>query len=381
MPIREQAKEEIGIEGKDDEPKSPAASTSTNRHLSILNNEDNIQRRSSVFFRQQCADKWKRFTLGEQTLMLHKHKSSFTLLYLCAASIVIIGVLLCAGGMVFYLTEYKHYKDLIHSKKENDLLLKNFHQQYNVSNEYLEALEQQIKYSKIRDDNPWTFYGAIYYSATLVSTIGFGFYCPKTSLGDDLTVCYCFIGIPIFLYSSFQYTCCWLTPLAAALEKKGMTDQMTSLCILWTMNTIVMWVITLLIEVDWSPGNSLYFVLQTGFTVALGDLEPKETWSHLEGFILCNCFTMFIGTSMMLIEVITRKAGDLNTKATDTFEEKVDGFKRSKKLSDIVTKWKNTKRSVFKINQEDSNSTIESYVEDEESEPIRSFIRVKNNRD
>ncbi len=45
----------------------------------------------------------------------------------------------------------------------------------------------------------WSWIDAFYFSATTVSTVGFGDLAPKTGLGKLFTVIYMFVGIGVFV--------------------------------------------------------------------------------------------------------------------------------------------------------------------------------------
>lgn len=71
-----------------------------------------------------------------------------------------------------------------------------------IVNEYQARIIQEANDGYDGSDIPiyqWTFTGALLYSITVITTIGYGHISPKTPVGKLVTIFYAIIGIPLFL--------------------------------------------------------------------------------------------------------------------------------------------------------------------------------------
>merc|ERR1711936_398025 len=64
--------------------------------------------------------------------------------------------------------------------------------------EVIEAIDEGFDGKDI-PDNLWSFSGALLYSITVITTIGYGHMVPLTPIGKIVTIVYAVIGVPLFL--------------------------------------------------------------------------------------------------------------------------------------------------------------------------------------
>jgi len=131
---------------------------------------------------------------------------------------VLVLVYLILGAFMFQyieepLTERESH--MVLKRKEAVMMLWNITERYNtlhISNWSAEVVEVIRKYQNLVvkeaqvgydgddiPDNMWNFSGALLYSITVITTIGYGHIVPVTPIGKIITIFYAVIGVPLFL--------------------------------------------------------------------------------------------------------------------------------------------------------------------------------------
>ncbi|CAL8129881.1 unnamed protein product [Orchesella dallaii] len=178
-----------------------------------------------------------------------------------------------------------------------------------------------------RKEMPWSFTGGFLYSLTVITTIGYGNYAPKTAQGKAMTILYGIIGMPLFLlYLSnigdilargFKWTfsrCCqcnWTFIKRRRIDENGEVieepaqeeeEQITvpiSLCL--TLMVGYIWGGGLLFAEweKWSVLDASYFCFISLSTIGFGDLVPGEAVAaeSLEdaiqySFVFCSLYLL-----------------------------------------------------------------------------------------
>jgi len=133
----------------------------------------------------------------------------------------------------------------------------------------------------------WNFVNAVFYSMTLMTTIGYGHISPITFTGKLFTVIYSFIGIPIFSIIMCDAGKVFTLFLKLQLTKKKenrkdytIDDEFNfpikSALVILLIYSLVGAVTFYLLEEEWGLFGSLYFIFVTFSTVGLGDLVPQS---------------------------------------------------------------------------------------------------------
>mmetsp|Transcript_84814 Transcript_84814/g.274733 ORF Transcript_84814/g.274733 Transcript_84814/m.274733 type:complete len:290 (+) Transcript_84814:109-978(+) len=149
--------------------------------------------------------------------------------------------------------------------------------------EFSRVLERFFERSgnEMRDREKWTFFGSVFFVSTLVTTLGYGNFHPRTPGGQLFTVAFGLIGIPLMGYvlsrvGSFVAEV-WM-PMCPSIETK--TRRLVVLCSLLVVFILLGGLLFFLLE-GWPFLAACYFSALTLMSVGFGDLLPTSTPSRL----------------------------------------------------------------------------------------------------
>jgi len=197
---------------------------------------------------------------------------------------------------------YDEMRDLYEFDKCSDEIFKTMEfcknqKQFNaVLEEFLERNGNEMQ-----DHKKWTFFGSAFFVSTLITTLGFGNFHPRTPGGQMFTVIFGLIGIPVMGYvlsSVGRGMVSTLMPVCKKLETQ--TRQLVVLSILMIIFILMGGLLFKNLE-GWSFLEACYFSTCTLMTVGFGDYLPSYNLSRL-------CTTIFIlfglGTAASFIALL-----------------------------------------------------------------------------
>ncbi|OXA50403.1 TWiK family of potassium channels protein 9 [Folsomia candida] len=173
----------------------------------------------------------------------------------------------------------------------------------------------------------WNFANAVFYSMTLMTTIGYGHISPITFTGKLFTVIYSLIGIPIF--SIIMIDAGKVLTLALKLHltkdpakrKDYSVDEEFNFGIKVGLTILICYALVgavffIFVEQEWGLFGSLYFIFVTFSTVGLGDLVPANPVIA----VLTSIYFLFgLALTSLVIGLIQEQLeGPLNTAARRT---------------------------------------------------------------
>ncbi|KAE9547891.1 hypothetical protein FO519_008895 [Halicephalobus sp. NKZ332] len=279
--------------------------------------------------------------------------------------LVILIVLTLIGGFMFMAIEGPNEEYELRNKiidrqrllddtafKLNTIKSMTAIQAYNHTVKTLEEYREKLGVPVVMmNQTKWNFWGAIYYSMTVYTTIGYGNIVVKTTIGRILTVLYAFIGIPVALISLFalgglfarfcmfiwgfliRTTRCFSKDLSRQMKKIGPDETASenddssedllrfplSLLLAMTIGWVLFcaYVFTCW-EEEWDYGTSLYFTLISFLTIGFGDILPSES-----DYILLIGILLLVGLALVstLLQIIQKQIEALASGMKDSIDK------------------------------------------------------------
>jgi potassium channel subfamily K protein 1 len=242
------------------------------------------------------------------------------------------------GALVFDAFESPHEARVIRNLNE---FVRQFRQRHNqcLTDDELNAF---IKVVSIANDHGvpavrnvskepnWSFGQAVFFSGTVLTTIGYGDVYPQTPLGKLFCMVFAIVGIPatmVLLYAIIERLMCVtnvalefyidkLQPILSNVSKQVL--QRSHMHVLFSFTcALIVFILFFLIPAgiyahieNWSYLNAFYYCFISLSTVGLGDYVPgdNEDQAHRHLYKICSILYLIVGVMVMvwLLEIFSQ---------------------------------------------------------------------------
>ncbi|XP_022254070.1 potassium channel subfamily K member 1-like isoform X1 [Limulus polyphemus] len=231
-------------------------------------------------------------------------------------------LVLTIGALIFWATESPEEIDMIHMLRSKR---SQFLDDYScVTDEDLEAFVKDIISGSNRGvravrnvtmEPNWSFGQSVFFSTTVVTTIGYGQVRPLSQGGKIFCIIYGLVGIPLTMTLLSAYVERLMIPAVFLLQflnsRLGHLFQpfnirMFHLSIVGVLVLSLFFIIPAVIfshlEPEWDYLDALYYCFISLTTIGLGDYVPADS-SHQEYrplYKVCSAFYLLIGLTFMM---------------------------------------------------------------------------------
>ncbi|KAM6223422.1 potassium channel subfamily K member 6 [Rhynchocyon petersi] len=182
-------------------------------------------------------------------------------------------------------------------------------------------------FANTTSDTTWDFASALFFTSTLVTTVGYGYTTPLTDGGKAFAIVFAILGVPatmLLLTASVQRLSLLLThkPLSWLSLHRGWDPRQAArwhLVVLLVVVVIIFFLVPAAIfvylEEAWSFLDALYFCFISLSTIGLGDYVPGETpgQPHRALYKVLVTAYLFLGlVAMVLVLQTFRHVSDLH---------------------------------------------------------------------
>ncbi|XP_057306657.1 potassium channel subfamily K member 2-like [Hydractinia symbiolongicarpus] len=226
---------------------------------------------------------------------------------------------LLVGAAIFRMIESRTG---IEEKNDFDQIKQDIIDTYGINNSVLEIFIDRVRSAEAEgywdvDFERWSFFGSLFFAATVLTTIGFGHMAPRTFSGRLFCMIYAFFGIPItgLMLKSFGEKLMDSIDVSVALidekllkRERRSTAVRTSLILFTLMVSMIIFLaLASQLYEGWTFFEGFYFGFVTLSTIGFGDFVPTTphhgvngvTHIHVALFIIVTFFYITIGLAVV----------------------------------------------------------------------------------
>jgi len=168
--------------------------------------------------------------------------------------------------------------------------------------------------NEMKDKKMWTFSGAVFFVITLVTTLGFGNFHPRTPQGQMFTVLFGLVGLPVMCYVLSHFgrliVEVWMPicPLVRTRQRR-----IGVLCVVMVAFILVGGVLFKGLE-SWTFLQACYFSAMTLMSIGFGDFLPTTFYSRLAASIFILLGLGVASSFIALLQVTVQIRGEVFAK-------------------------------------------------------------------